>query len=182
MSLIRRLEGILSVGGGFLCYISLIPLWLPWSKSSTQTFLSTPMIPTQVCDELDKGWKVHHYSFSSGVYSWGTFGTTACLSLWWDPPLDDIMSYLTSTSIQWGVDPQITSHKLTEIHYLFFWISCHSIWPISHLHTIPTKRCAFLYALVTNAPMSFPTIFIRSLVKVWSSSIAYCLFFHCFYS
>ena len=41
--------------------------------------------------------------------------------------LDDIMSYLTSTSIQWGSDPQITSHKLTEIHYLFFQISCHSI-------------------------------------------------------
>ena len=42
-------------------------------------------------------------------------------------PLDDIMSYLTGTSIQWGIDPQITSHELTEIHYLFFRISCHSI-------------------------------------------------------
>ena len=36
------------------------------------------------------------------------------------PPLDDIMSYLTSISIQWGIDPQITSYELTEIHYLFF--------------------------------------------------------------
>ena len=53
------------------------------------------------------------------------------------PPLDDIMSYLTGTSIQWGFDPQITSHELTEIYYLCFWISCHSIWSISHLHTIP---------------------------------------------
>ena len=43
------------------------------------------------------------------------------------PPLDDIMSYLTSTSNQWGIDPRITSHELTEIHYFFFWISCHSI-------------------------------------------------------
>ena len=60
------------------------------------------------------------------------------------PPLDDIMSYLTGTSIQWATDPQITSHELAEIHYLFFWISCHSIWPISHLHTIPIERCAFL--------------------------------------
>ena len=42
-------------------------------------------------------------------------------------PLDDIMSFITGTSIQWGSDPWITSHKLTEIHYLFFWISCHSI-------------------------------------------------------
>ena len=36
------------------------------------------------------------------------------------PPLDDIMSYLTGTSIQWGTDPRITSHELIEIHYLFF--------------------------------------------------------------
>ena len=43
------------------------------------------------------------------------------------PPLDDIMSYLTGTSIQWGTDPRITFHELTEIHYLFFRISCHSI-------------------------------------------------------
>ena len=42
-------------------------------------------------------------------------------------PLDDIMSFITGTSIQWGFDPWITSHKLIEIHYLFFWISCHSI-------------------------------------------------------
>ena len=43
------------------------------------------------------------------------------------PPLYDIMSYLTRSSIQWGSDPRITSHELTEIHYLFFQISCHSI-------------------------------------------------------
>ena len=43
------------------------------------------------------------------------------------PPLDDIMSYLTGTSILWGSDPQIIFHELTEIHYLFFRISCHSI-------------------------------------------------------
>ena len=43
------------------------------------------------------------------------------------PPLDDIISYLTGTSIQWGTDPRITSYELTEIHYLFFQISCHSI-------------------------------------------------------
>ena len=43
------------------------------------------------------------------------------------PPLDDIMSYLASTSIQWGTDPRITSYELTKIHYLFFQISCHSI-------------------------------------------------------
>ena len=95
--------------------------------------------------------------------------------------LDDIMSYLTSTSIQWGIDPQITSHELTEIQYLFFRISCHSIWPISHLHTIPIERCEFLYALVIDALISFPTLFIRSLVEVHrSSSTAHGLFFPVF--
>ena len=37
-----------------------------------------------------------------------------------NPPLDDIMSYLTSTSIQWSIDPRITSHELTEDSLLVF--------------------------------------------------------------
>ena len=77
-----------------------------------------------------------------------------------DPPLDEIMSHITGTSIRWGSDPCITTYELTELNYLFFCIDCHSICPISHLHTIPLKRYAFLYALVTDAPMSFPTLFI----------------------
>ena len=77
-----------------------------------------------------------------------------------------------------GYWSSITSHELTEIHYLFFRISCHSIWPISHLHNIPIKRCAFLYALMTYAPIIFPTLFIRSLVEVHrSSSTTHGLFF-----
>ena len=55
------------------------------------------------------------------------------------PPFDDVMSYITGSSIQWGFDPQITSAKLTETTYLFFRIACHSLWPISHLHTIPIE-------------------------------------------
>ena len=97
------------------------------------------------------------------------------------PRLDDIMSYLTGSFIQWGSDPRITSYELIEIHYLFFRISCHSIWPISHLHTIPLERCAFLYALITDAPISFPHLFIRSLIKVHrSNSSAHALFFPIF--
>ena len=93
-------------------------------------------------------------------------------------PLDDIMSYISGTSIQWGSDPQIMSAELTEIHYLFFRISCYSIWPISHLYIISLKRCAFLYALVTDAPMSFPYLFIHSLIEVYRSSFtAHALFF-----
>ena len=97
------------------------------------------------------------------------------------PPLDDIMSYITGSSIQWGSDPWITTVELTEIHYLFFRIACHSFWPISHPHTIPLECCAFLYALVTDAPISFPHLFIRSLIKVHrSSSTAHALFFPVF--
>ena len=51
----------------------------------------------------------------------------------------------------------------------------------SHLHTIPLKRCAFLYALVTDTPISFPLLFIRSLIEVHrSSSTAHALFFPVF--
>ena len=63
----------------------------------------------------------------------------------------------------------------------FFRISCHSIWPISHLHTIPIERCAFLYALVIDAPMCSPSLFICSLVEVHrSSSKSHGLFFPVF--
>ena len=82
------------------------------------------------------------------------------------PHLDDIMSLLTGTSISWSTNPHVTSHELTKLNYLFFRISCHFIWPISHLYTIPIERCVFLYALVTDAFTSFPSLFISSLVKV----------------
>ena len=52
------------------------------------------------------------------------------------PPLDVVMFDITGSSIQWGFNPQITSAELTETTYLFFRIACHSLWQISHLHTI----------------------------------------------
>ena len=97
------------------------------------------------------------------------------------PPLDDIMSYITGSFIQWGSDSRITTAELTEIYYLFFRIACHYFWPISHMHTIPLEQCAFLYALITDAPISFPHLLIRSLIKVHrSSSTAHALFFPLF--
>ena len=87
------------------------------------------------------------------------------------PPLDDIMSLLTGTTISYDTDPKVTTHELNELNYLFLRISCHNIWPISHIHTITIERCAFLYALITDAPISFLTLFIRSLVEVHRSSI-----------
>ena len=84
-------------------------------------------------------------------------------------PLDDVMSYITRSFIQWGSDPQITSVELSETAYLFFGIACHSLWPISHLHTIPLERCVFLYAFVSGVSISFPHLFLRSLNEVHRS-------------
>ena len=94
------------------------------------------------------------------------------------PPLDDIMSYITSTSIRWGSDPRITFAELTKTAYLFFRIACHSFWPISHLYTIPLERCAFLYTLVMDSPISFPHLFLHSLNEVYRSSFTAHALFH----
>ena len=83
------------------------------------------------------------------------------------PPLDIVMSYITGSSIQWGSDPRITSSALTETAYLFLRIACHSLWPISHLHTVTLKRCVFLYAFMSGVSISFPHLFLRSLNEVY---------------
>ena len=91
-------------------------------------------------------------------------------------PLDDVMSYITGSSIQWDTDPRITSVELFETAYLFFRIACHSLWPISHLHTIPLEHCVFLYAFVSGAFISFPHLFLCSLNEVHrSSTVAHAL-------
>ena len=54
-------------------------------------------------------------------------------------PIDVVMSHITGSSIQWGSDPWITSSTLFETAYLFLRVACHSLWHISHLHTIPLE-------------------------------------------
>ena len=71
------------------------------------------------------------------------------------PSLDVVMSYITGSSIQWESNPRITSSELSETAYLFLRVACHSLWPISHLHTIPLERCVFLYAFMFGASISF---------------------------
>ena len=98
-------------------------------------------------------------------------------------PIDDVMSHITRSSIQWGSDPRITSSVLFETAYLFLRVACHSLWPISHLHTIPLERCMFLYAFMSNASISFPHLFLRSLYEVHRSSaighaFLYSIFIH----
>ena len=85
------------------------------------------------------------------------------------PPLDEVMSYIIGSSIQWGTNPRITSAKLSETVYLFFRIACHSLWLISHLHTILLERYVFLYAFVSGASISFPHLFLCSLNEVHRS-------------
>ena len=59
---------------------------------------------------------------------------------------------------------------LFETAYLFLRVACHSLWPISHLHTIPLERCVFLYAFMSDASISFPHLFLCSLNEVHRSS------------
>ena len=92
------------------------------------------------------------------------------------PPLNDIMSYITKSSIQWGTNPWITSAELFETAYLFFRIACHTLWPISHFHTILLEQYMFLYAFVSGASISFPQLFLRSLNEIHrSSAVAHAL-------
>ena len=85
------------------------------------------------------------------------------------PPLD-VMSYITGSFIQWGSYPRITSSAFFETTCLFLRVVCHSLRPISHLHTIPLKQCVFLYAFMFGASISFPHLFLRSLNEVHRSS------------
>ena len=62
-----------------------------------------------------------------------------------------------------------------------FRIACHNIFPISHIHTIPLDRCAFLYAFITDRSMCFPSLFIQTIVDVYrSKSKVHKLFFPVF--
>ena len=93
------------------------------------------------------------------------------------PPIDVVMSHITGSSIQWGSDHRITSSALSETAYLFLRVACHSLWPISHLHTIPLERCVFLYAFMFGASIRFPHLFLRFLNEVHrSSTIGHALF------
>ena len=86
------------------------------------------------------------------------------------PLIDEVMSHITGSSIQWGSNPRIKSFAFSETAYLFLRVACHSLWPISHLHIIPLERCVFLYAFKSGASISFPHLFLHSLNEVHRSS------------
>ena len=82
------------------------------------------------------------------------------------PSLDDVMSLLYGRPVTWGSKPRLNSRELTEVNYLLFRIACHNIFPISHVYNIPIDRCIFLYALVTDGSICFPSLFIQTIVEV----------------
>ena len=99
------------------------------------------------------------------------------------PPIDELMSHITGSSIQRGFDSRIMSSALSETAYLFLRVACHSLWPISHLHTIPLEQCVLLYAFMSSASISFPHLFFCSLNEVHRSStighaLIYPIFIH----
>ena len=118
-------------------------------------------------------WSICYKIFKWFFKFWGFLLETLCLSQFCEfetPPLDVVMSYIIGSSIQWSSDPRITFSELSETAYLFLRVACHSLWPISHLHTIPLERCVFLYAFMSGAPINFPYLFLRSLNEVHTSS------------
>ena len=82
------------------------------------------------------------------------------------PRIDNVMDVLCGRSVTQGSDRSISSSELTELNYIFFRIACHNIFAISHIHTILMDRCFFLYALVTNSSICFPSLFIEIVVEV----------------
>ena len=78
-----------------------------------------------------------------------------------------MMSLLRGRPVSWGSEPRINSCEFTELNSLYLWITCHNIYPISHVHTVPIERCAFLYALITDYSMCFLSMFIQTDVDVY---------------
>ena len=92
------------------------------------------------------------------------------------------MTFLCGRSVTWGTEPRLNSRKLTEINYILFKIACH-IFPISRVHTIPIDRCVFLYALIIDGSICFPSLFIQTIVEVHRSksrnhSLYFSIFIH----
>ena len=85
------------------------------------------------------------------------------------PRVDDVMDILCGRSVTRGSNRSISSSELTELNYILFRIACHNIFSISHIHTIPVDRCFFLYALITNTSICFPSFFIETIVEVHRS-------------
>ena len=139
-----RLGETLSVGVGFLCWTYFIPLRLPWSESSSQTSLSTPMIPTLLW-EVGYEWWVHHYSFSSGCYSWGTGGPASCLPIWWvsAPWWHYVIYYWYFYSVGFRSSDHLSRADQDSLSFLLDFLSFHLAY-LSSTHHSFGEMCIFV--------------------------------------
>ena len=55
------------------------------------------------------------------------------------PSIDDMMSLLCGCPVSWGFEPRINSGEFTELNSLCLRITCHNIYPISHVHIVPIE-------------------------------------------
>ena len=65
-----------------------------------------------------------------------------------------------------GSKTRINSCEFIELNSLYLRIICHNIYHISHVHTVPIEHCAFLYALITDGFLCFPSMFIQTIVDI----------------
>ena len=82
------------------------------------------------------------------------------------PLLVMLCHFCVRKPMTWEDEPRLESSEHTKENYLLFRIACHSIFPISHIHTITINRCIFLYALVTGASMCLHSLFIQTIIDV----------------
>ena len=72
-----------------------------------------------------------------------------------DPPsLDDVVSLLCGKPMTWDDEPKLDSNELTKENCIFYRIACHSILPLTHIHTLLLiGYCSFL-------PLSLVLLFV----------------------
>ena len=78
--------------------------------------------------------------------------------------VDDMMSLLCGRPISWVSEPRINSCEFAKLNSLYLRITCHNIYPIPHVHTVPIERYAFLYAFITIGSMCFPSCLSKPLL------------------
>ena len=80
-----------------------------------------------------------------------------------------MMSLLCGRLVSRGSKPRINSFEFNTLNSLYLRITCHNIYPISHVHIVPIERCAFLYAFIIDGSMCFLSMFIQIIVDIYRS-------------
>ena len=82
------------------------------------------------------------------------------------PTVDDMMSLLCGRPVSWGFEPRINSFEFTKLNSLYLKITCHNIYPISHVYIVPIERSAFLYAFIADGSICFLSMFIQTIFNI----------------